>query len=96
MPSPFAGVGIGALIRSPIGAAGAILLWAFVVESAAGYLPNGVSLQRFLPVLNGVYATGQDTVLLPPWGQNVALLFVCALFTAIFLIAGVERSIRHA
>lgn len=91
-----AGVGVGALIRSPLGAAGAILVWAFVVESAAGYLPSGAFLQRFLPVLNGVYATGQDTVLLPPWGQNVALLFVCALFTAIFLIAGVERSIRHA
>ncbi|MGB0971511.1 MAG: ABC transporter permease [Mycobacterium sp.] len=91
-----AGVGVGAVIRSPLGAAGAILLWAFVVEPAAGYLPSGAFLQRFLPVLNGVYATGQYTVLTPPWGENAALLFVCALFTAIFLIAAVERTIRYA
>lgn len=91
-----AGIGVGALIRSPLGAAGAILVWAFVVESAAGYLPSGAFLQRFMPVLNGVYATGQDTVLVPPWGQNAALLVVCALFTAIFLVAAVERTVRHA
>lgn len=91
-----AGVGVGALIRSPLGAAGAILLWAYVIESAAGYLPSGAHLQRFMPLLNGVYATGQDTVLAPPWGQNTALLFVCALFTAIFLVAAIERNIRYA
>nr|WP_264028305.1 ABC transporter permease [Mycolicibacterium pyrenivorans] len=90
-----AGVGTGALVRSPLGAAGAILLWAFVIESAAGYLPSGAALQRFMPLLNGGYATGQDTVLVPPWGQNVALLYVCSLFTAIFLIAAVERTVRH-
>lgn len=90
-----AGVGVGALIRSPLGAAGAILLWAYVIESAAGYLPSGAFLQRFMPILNGVYATGQDTVLVPPWGPNAALLYVCSLFTAIFLIATVERTIRH-
>ncbi len=90
-----AGVGVGALVRSPLAAAGAILLWAFVIESAAGYLPSGASLQRFMPLLNGVYATGQDTVLVPPWDHNVALLYVCSLFTAIFLIAAVERTVRY-
>lgn len=90
-----AGVGVGALVRSPLGASGAILLWAFVIESAAGYLPSGASLQRFMPLLNGGYATGQDTVLVPPWDQNVALLYVCSLFTVIFLIAAVERTVRH-
>lgn len=90
-----AGVGLGALIRSPLGAASAILLWAYVIESAAGYLPNGTHLQRFMPILNGVYATGQDTVLAPPWGPNAALFFVCAVSTAIFTVAVVERSIRH-
>lgn len=90
-----AGVGIGALVRSPLGAAAVILLWVYAVESAAGYLPSGAFLQRFMPVLNGVYATGQDAVLTPPWSQNAALLYVCALFTAIFCVATVERTVRH-
>lgn len=90
-----AGIGIGALIRSPLGAAAVILLWVYAAESAAGYLPSGAFLQRFMPVLNGVYATGQDAVLIPPWSQNAALLYVCSLFTAIFLVAAVERTVRH-
>ncbi|RWA19251.1 ABC transporter [Mycolicibacterium elephantis DSM 44368] len=90
-----AGVGVGALIRSPIGAAGAILLWAYAFESAAAYLPSGASLQRFMPLLNAVYGTGQDSVLTPPWGQTTALLYACAVFTAIFVIAAVERTIRN-
>ncbi|MCB0950273.1 MAG: ABC transporter permease [Mycobacterium sp.] len=90
-----AGIGIGALVRSPLGSVGAILLWAFAIESAAGYLPSGAVLQRFMPILNAVYATGQDTVLAPPWGRSLALLYACALFTAIFVIAAVERTLRH-
>ncbi|AEV76458.1 hypothetical protein MycrhN_5996 [Mycolicibacterium rhodesiae NBB3] len=89
-----AGVGVGALIRSPLGAVGAILLWAYVVESAAGYLPSGASAQRFMPFLNALYATGQDTVLTPPWGKDAALLYACALFSAIFMVAAAERTIR--
>lgn len=89
-----AGVGVGALVRSPLAAVGGILLWAFVCETAAGYLPSGAALQRFMPLFNAVYATGQDTVLVPPWGQNAALLYTCAVFTAIFAIAAMERTIR--
>lgn len=90
-----AGIGVGALTRSPLGSAAVILLWVYAVESAAGYLPSGAFLQRFMPVLNGVYATGQDAVLIPPWSQNAALLYVCSLSTAIFLVAAVERTVRH-
>ncbi|BBZ17564.1 ABC transporter permease [Mycolicibacterium gadium] len=89
-----AGVGVGALIRSPLGAVGVILLWAYVAESAAGYLPSGASMQRFMPLLNAVYATGQDTVLIPPWGKDAALLYACALLSAIFMVAVAERTIR--
>ncbi|WP_006245643.1 hypothetical protein [Mycolicibacterium tusciae] len=89
-----AGVGVGALIRSPLGAVGAILLWAYVIESAAGYLPSGASLQRFMPLLNAVYATGQDTVLTPPWDKDAALLYACAVFSAIFMVTVAERTIR--
>ncbi|OBF95101.1 ABC transporter [Mycobacterium sp. 852002-51152_SCH6134967] len=90
-----AGVGVGALTRSPLAAVGGILLWAFVAETAAGYLPSGATLQRFMPLLNAVYATGQDTVLTPPWGQTGALLYACSVFTAIFGIAAVGRTIRR-
>ncbi len=90
-----AGVGVGALTRSPLAAVGGILLWAFVAETAAGYLPSGATLQRFMPLLNAVYATGQDAVLTPPWGLNGALIYACSVFTAIFVIAAVERTIRR-
>lgn len=89
-----AGVGVGALTRSPLAAVGGIVLWAFVAETAAGYLPSGATLQRFMPLLNAVYATGQDAALLPPWGQNGALLYACSVFTAIFVIAAMGRTIR--
>ncbi|MGE0221203.1 ABC transporter permease [Mycolicibacterium sp.] len=90
-----AGVGIGALVRSSLGAAAVILLWVYAFESAAQYLPSGAHLQRFMPVVNGVYTTGQDAVLIPPWGQNAALLYVCSLCSAIFCVAAVERTVRH-
>ncbi len=48
-----------------------------------------------MPLLNAVYATGQDTVLTPPWGPNSALLYTCAVFTSIFAIAAMERTIRQ-
>ncbi|HOB48502.1 MAG TPA: ABC transporter permease [Mycobacterium sp.] len=90
-----AGVGVGAFVGSPLGAAAVVLGWVYVFEAAAGYLPNGAFLQRFMPVLNAVFGAGQDAVLTPPWGQDAALLYVCALSTAIFGVAAVERTIRY-
>ncbi|OBI78477.1 ABC transporter [Mycobacterium sp. E740] len=89
-----AGIGVGALVRSRVGGVAAILIWAYVVETAAGYLPSGASLQRFMPVLNAVFATGQDIVLAPPWGQNAALAYACAIFSAIFALSFVGRRQR--
>jgi ABC-2 type transport system permease protein len=90
-----AGSGVGTLVGSPLGSAAVILLWAYAIEAAAGYLPSGAFIQRFMPNLNSVYATGQDAaVLLPPWGQNAALLYVCSLSTAVFVIAAAERTLR--
>ena len=37
-----------------------------------------------MPALNGGYAAGQDTVLIPPWSPNIALLYVCALCAVAF------------
>ncbi|BBX15915.1 ABC transporter permease [Mycolicibacterium duvalii] len=86
-----AGVGVGALIPTPVGSTAAVLLWAFVAETAAGYLPHGASLQRYLPVFNAVYATGQDIALQPPWSPNGALLYASALFTAPLTVAVLMR-----
>ncbi|MFV8162762.1 ABC transporter permease [Mycobacterium sp. 134] len=77
------GLGVGAVIRTPAAAVGAILLWVYVVETAVGYLPGGYSLQRFMPFLNGIYATGQDIVLNPPWGPDLALAYTCAVFSVV-------------
>ncbi len=81
------GVGVGTLIRTPAAAVGAILFWAYVIESAVGFLPGGYSAQRFMPFLNGVYGTGQDIVLTPPWGPDAGLAFGCAAFTCVFIIS---------
>ncbi|MFV8050023.1 ABC transporter permease [Mycobacterium sp. 48b] len=77
------GLGMGTVIRTPAAAVGAILLWVYVIETAVGYLPGGYSLQRFMPFLNGIYATGQDIVLNPPWGFDVALAYTCAVFSVV-------------
>ncbi len=79
-----AGVGVGALVRSPLGAGAVIVAWTYVLEAAAGYLPGGLAAQRFMPALNAGYAAGQDTVLVPPWSRDVALLYVCCLCAAMF------------
>lgn len=78
------GIGVGALTRAPAPAVATVLFWVYFAENAVGYLPKGPSLQRFAPFLNGVYATGQDIALAPPWGQSVALAYTCATFTAVF------------
>lgn len=87
------GIGVGALIRTPAGAVGAILFWIYVIETSVGYLPNGLSLQRFMAFLNGIFATGQDIVLTPPWGHDAALAYACAIFTGVFA-CGVLRLAR--
>lgn len=79
------GVGVGVLVRTPAAAVGLLLFWVYVGEVAVGYLPSGYSLQRFMPFLNGIYATGQDIVLEPPWGRDAALVYTCAVFGSVLL-----------
>ncbi|CKI29202.1 ABC transporter permease [Mycolicibacterium smegmatis] len=79
------GVGVGVAVRTPAAAVGLLLFWVYVVEIAVGYLPSGYSLQRFMPFLNGIYATGQDIVLEPPWGRDAALVYVCGVFGLVLL-----------
>ena len=86
-----AGIAAGALLRSALASATLILFWAYVIEEAVGYLPNGAYLQQFMPVFNAMFATGQDIALAPPWGHNVALVYVCMLFSSFFVIAAIKR-----
>lgn len=78
------GVGIGAALKAPTAAIGVVFFWAYAVEGAVAYLPSAASLQRFMPLINAIYATGQETALDPPWGKNVALAYVGALCVAAF------------
>jgi ABC-2 type transport system permease protein len=87
-----AGVGVGGLVRSPAAAVGLVLLWAYVAETAVGYLPGGVTAQGFMPFLGSVYATGQDIAIAAPWGPNGTLVYVCALFTGLFAVGTVGAS----
>lgn len=50
-----------------------MLLWAGVVEDAIALIPNGMTVQQYMPFLNGIYGTGQWLALTPPWGRSGAL-----------------------
>ena len=79
-----AGAGVGALVSTPTVGVGAILFWVYVVETVVGYLPGGLSFQRFMPFLNAMYGTGQDIVLTPPWSPLGALAYGCLAFGVVF------------
>ncbi len=40
-----------------------------------------------MPFLNGVYGTGQEIVVMPPWGINGALAYCAAVSVVLFTIA---------
>lgn len=79
------GLGIGALIPSAPAAVAVLTVWSLLVENAVILLPRGDVLTRFMPFLNGVYGTGQDLALDPPWGRGGALVYLCAVALALVL-----------
>jgi ABC-2 type transport system permease protein len=89
------GVGVGALIRSLVGAIAVTLAWVGLVEGVVGQLIGG--LARWLP-FNAGQALGAapgkamlDSNLLPRWGGGVVLAF----YTAAFAVAAVATSLRR-
>ncbi|MCK0438703.1 ABC transporter permease [Gordonia alkaliphila] len=78
------GVGLAGLIGHPAGALAALLAWVFVMEEAVIFAPNGTRIQAFMPFLNGVWGTGQDLVISPPWGVNGALAWFAGICAAVF------------
>ncbi|MFC0314320.1 ABC transporter permease [Gordonia phosphorivorans] len=88
------GVGLAGLIGHPAGSLAALLFWVFVMEDAIIFAPNGTKIQAFMPFLNGVWGTGQDLVISPPWGVDGALAWfagICAVVFALGLAAITAR-----
>jgi len=88
------GVGLGALIRSLVGAIAVALAWIAVVEGIVGQLIG--NLARWLPFYAGqALGAGGKTMLpeplLPRWGGAAVL----AAYTAIFAAAAIMTSIRR-
>lgn len=78
------GVGLGALIAHPAGAAVILLAWAYLVETNIGRMPNGYTVQGYMPFLNGQYGTGQQLAFTPPWGPNGALIYCVVVAVVVF------------
>ena len=82
-----AGVALGALIGHPVVTAAALFGWVFVVENAIALVPDGYTLQGYMPFLNGQFGTGQQLAFTPPWGPTGALAYLFAVTVGLFALA---------
>ncbi|WP_051941028.1 ABC transporter permease subunit [Phaeacidiphilus oryzae] len=91
------GVGVGALIRSLVGAIAVALAWIALVEGIVGQLVGG--LARWLPfnagraLGAGAKALAAGTQLLPRWGGGVVLAGYTLLFAAAAIAVSVRRDV---
>ena len=90
------GIGVGALVRVPAAAVSVVALWSLFAESALIYVPHGGSLIRWMPFLNGVYGTGQEIALGPPWGVDGGLAYVLAVAVAAMTAGALASRVRPA
>ncbi|CAM3056557.1 ABC transporter permease [Skermania piniformis] len=78
------GVGLAAVVGHPAGVVVGLLGWTYLVEQAVGLLPNGYTVQRYMPFLNGIFGTGQELAFLPSWGRTGALVYFGAVAVVVF------------
>ncbi|MEO9326587.1 ABC transporter permease [Gordonia aurantiaca] len=88
------GVGLAAVVGHPAGTVVALLGWAYVVENAISLVPNGYTLQNYMPFLNGTYGTGQELAFMPPWGPTGGLLYCAAITVVLFMLGCVAVTMR--
>lgn len=89
------GVGLASVIGHPAGSLAVLLFWLFVLEDAIVFFPNGTKVQAFMPFLNGVWGTGQDLVISPPWGINGALTYFALVATGVFVLGALALAMRR-
>lgn len=80
------GTGLVGLIGHPAGTVAVLLFWVFVGEDAIVFVPNGLKVQAYMPFLNGVWGTGQDLFITPPWDQNGALRYYALVCLGVFAL----------
>ncbi|GAB05089.1 ABC transporter permease [Gordonia amarae] len=80
-------LGVAAVIGNPAASVAVLLGWVYIVENTIALIPHGYSIQGYMPFLNGVYGTGQEIVVMPPWGINGALAYCAAVSVVLFTIA---------
>ncbi|UCZ92572.1 ABC transporter permease [Gordonia sp. WA4-43] len=88
------GLGLAGLIGHPAGTVVVLLGWAYVVENAISLIPNGYTLQSYMPFLNGTYGTGQELAFVPPWGPTGGLVFCGAVSVVMFTLGCAATAMR--
>ncbi|WP_337447766.1 hypothetical protein [Corynebacterium pseudokroppenstedtii] len=89
------GVGIGALVAVPAAAITVITVWSLLIENAVVFVPHGGELVGWMPFLNGIYGTGQEIALEPPWSSNGSLLYVM-VWAAVIMLLGTCSAVRRS
>ncbi|MCG7267806.1 MULTISPECIES: hypothetical protein [Corynebacterium] len=86
------GIAIGKVLNSSAAAIATLTIWALLVENAVWLVPGGAKITSWLPFLNGVFATGQDLALFPPWGRTGAMVYFAVVALLLFGLSLIKRS----
>lgn len=88
------GIGLAGVVAHPAGSVVALLGWTYVVENAISLVPNGYTLQSYMPFLNGTFGTGQELAFVPPWGPTGGLVFCGVVAISVFVLGCATTELR--
>ncbi|GAC53767.1 MULTISPECIES: hypothetical protein [Gordonia] len=88
------GIGLAAIIGHPAGTVVTLLGWAYVIENAISLVPDGYTLQQYMPFLNGTFGTGQELAFMPPWGPTGGLLYCGAIALTLVTLGCITLTLR--